>query len=106
PAIVIEIVRDCGDRVSRAGLQNPGFRADISKSSVTIVVIEDVCVAGQSARAAHDGNTLPLAVSCIAGSGDFRGIQLDVIADEEIEPPVAVVVKPGAACAPANLFVI
>src|SRR5262249_35161156 len=40
------------------------------------------------------------------GSGKLRGIELDVIADEEIEASIAIVVKPGAARAPANLFVV
>ena len=39
-------------------------------------------------------------------NGSFGRIELDVIADEEIEMPVAVVVEPGAAGSPADLFVV
>ena len=38
--------------------------------------------------------------------GVFVGIELDVIADEEIEMAVAIVVEEGAAGAPAHAFVV
>ena len=61
PAVVIEIVGDCRDRIARAGLQDAGLLRDIGKRSVAIVVIKNVGVAGKAARAAHDRNALPLA---------------------------------------------
>ena len=36
----------------------------------------------------------------------FSGIELDVVADEEIEVAVAVVIEEGAARAPADFFLI
>src|SRR5271169_4788342 len=63
PPVVVEIVRDGGDGVSRAGLENAGFLGNIGKGAVSIVVVEDVRIARKAARAAHGGNALPLAVA-------------------------------------------
>ena len=69
-------------------------------------MIENVGVAGQAARTAHDRDAFPLADRCAARIRSFRGIELDVVADEKIETAVAVVVEKGAARAPANFFVV
>ena len=101
PAIVIEIIGDRGNRIARAGLENAGFLRDIGKRSVAVVVIKNVGVAGQSARAAHHRDAFPLAVEASVGGRRFVGIEFDVVADEEIQVAVAVVVEPGAAGSPA-----
>src|SRR5581483_11453615 len=67
PAVVVKVVRDRRDRISRAGLENPRFVAYVSKSAVAIIVIKDVRVAGEPARAAHYRNAFPLAVNIILG---------------------------------------
>ena len=69
-------------------------------------MIEDVGVAGKAARAAHYRDALPLADGWSVRVGSLRRIELDVVADEKIEAPVAVVVEEGAARAPADLFVV
>ena len=61
PAVVVEIIGNGGDGVSRARLQNAGFLGNVGESSVAIVVVEDVGVAGKAARPAHNRNALPLA---------------------------------------------
>jgi hypothetical protein len=101
PAIVIEIVRDGGDGVARAGFEDAGFSGDISKSAVAIVVIEDVGVAGRP-RGPHITG-MPFHWQTAGSPGwSLRGIELDVIADEQIEMAVAVVIEEGAARAPAD----
>ncbi len=107
PAVVVEIVRNRGDRIARPGFQNAGFLRDVGKRAVAVVVIEDVRVAGQSARAAHRRNAFPLAQRGLAAfHRRFCGIELDVIADKKIEMAVAIVIDPGAARAPARFFAI
>ena len=106
PAVVIEIVRDRGDGIARAGFQDAGFLRDIGESSVAVVVIENVGVAGETARAAHDRNSFPLAKRLARGRRSFCGIELDVVADEKIQMAVAIVIEPGAARAPADLLVV
>ena len=59
--------------------------------------------AGRPARAAHDGNALPLAsVRAVRGRNGCR-IQLEVVANEEIEVAVPVVIEKRTTGAPANL---
>ena len=106
PAVVVEIVGDRSDRVSWAGFENAGFLGDIGESSVAVVVVKDIGVAGESARTAHHRDALPLADRLRRRFGSFRRIELDVVADEKIEMSVAVVVEQGAARTPANMLLI
>ncbi len=106
PAIVVEIIRDGCDGISRARLQDSGLLGDIRKSSVAVVVIENVGVARQATRAAHGGNSLPLALRRILFRRSFFRIELDVVADEKIEETIAVVIEPGATGTPADFFVV
>ena len=88
------------------GLRMPAFSETSVKVPSPLLWIEEVRVAGQAARAAHDGNALPLASVRVACGRRLRGIELDVVADEEIEVAVAVVVEKRAAGAPANAFLV
>ena len=105
PAIVVKIVRNGCNGISRTRFQNSCLLGHVSKSSVTIVVIKNVGIAGQTAGTAHHRNSFPLANRRIGG-GSFRRIELDVIADQEVEMAVAVVVKKRAPGAPANLLIV
>ena len=107
PAVVVEIVGDRGDRVARARLEDAGFFGDVGESAVAVVVIEDVGVAGQ-ARAGRTSSGMPFHWHTAARRFRRRGfgIELDVVADEKIEIAVAIVVDPGAAGAPADLFFV
>ena len=58
--------------------------------------------ARQAARAAQCRNAFPLAIAGLSGHWYFLQIQFDVVAHEQVEEPVAVVINPGAAGAPAN----
>ena len=48
------------------GFRMPDFLGDIGESSVSIVVIENIGVAGKPARPAHHRNAFPLAEARIA----------------------------------------
>ena len=102
PAIVIEIVGDGGDGIARAGLQDARLFRNIGERPVAVVVVEDVHAARQAARAAHHRDALPLAIAGLPGHRHCSQIQLDVVADEQVKESVAVVIKPGAAGAPAD----
>src|SRR5438034_84477 len=104
PAVVIKIVGDSGDRISRAGFQNACLFGNVRERAVAIVVEEDVCVPGKTPGAAHDRDTFPLAGQPLAGC--LGRVELDVVADKKIQMPVAVIIEPGTACAPANPFVV
>ncbi len=88
------------------GLRMPDFDGNIGEGSVSIVVIENIGVAGKTARAAHHGNALPLADGGTIGVWSFCRIKLYVIADEKIEASIAIIVEPGAARTPTDLFVV
>ena len=106
PAIVIEVIGDRSDGVARPGLQNAGLLRDVGEGPIAIVVIQNIRVARKSARTAQDGNALPLAVMRGIGRRNLVRIELEVIAHEEIEKAVSVVVKKRAAGAPANVLLI
>src|SRR6266704_1847201 len=106
PAIIIKIIGDRGDGIPRPGLEDSRLRADVGKGAVAVVVEENVGVAGSTTRAAHDGDAFPLALGGLGLGGSFFRVELDVIADEKIEAAVAVVIEPGTAGAPADLFVV
>src|SRR5712691_8637963 len=55
---------------------------------------------------AHYGNAFPLTLRRVSLGGSFFWIELDVIADKEIETAVAVVVEPRTSGSPADLFVV
>ena len=62
PAVVVEIVGDRGNGVTRAGLQDACLLGHVGERSVAVVVIENVGVAGKAARTAHHRDAFPLAV--------------------------------------------
>src|SRR5208282_5529445 len=42
PAIVVKVVRHCGDRIARAGLENPCFFGDVAEGAVAVIVKQNV----------------------------------------------------------------
>ena len=89
-----------------------GFRCwcdrgyDSDEAAVAIVVIENVRVGGEPGWTAHDGDAFPLTGSSLSGRRSLRWIKLNVVADEEIQASVAVVVEEGATRPPAHALVI
>ena len=61
PAVVVEIRAYRSDGVSRTGFKNAGFLRDVGERAIAVVAIQDVRVASEAARTAHDRNPLPLA---------------------------------------------
>ena len=61
PSVVIEVVGNRRDGVTRPGFQDTRALRDVGKGPVAVVVIQEVGVAWESARPAHYGYALPLA---------------------------------------------
>src|SRR5271165_3183621 len=59
----------------------------------------------QTARTAQNRHSLPNARCTAAGLGRVRGIEINVVGDEEVEAAIAIVIKEGAARRPAGVFV-
>ena len=67
-------------------------------------MVENVCVPRQTARAAHGGDTFPLAETHVVGGGNLVRVQLDEIAYEKIEVAVPVIIEESAASAPTDVL--
>ena len=106
PAVVIEIRRQCGDGIAWTGFEDARLFRNVGESAVAVVVEENIGIARETARAAHDWNAFPLTGGGFVGRGRLCGIKLDVIADEKVEMAVAIIVEECAACAPAHMLVI
>ena len=79
----------------------PAFWLTSRECAVAVVVVEDVFAAVEAGRAASHGDALVSAVGFFR-SGRGLEVEVDVIADEEIEMAVLVVVEEGAAGVPAE----
>src|SRR5208337_3208872 len=106
PSIVVEIVRDRGDGISWPRLQDPGLLRNIRECAVSIVVVQDVRIAGKSARATHGRHALPLAKTHLIQGQWLIGIKLDEVAHEEIEMTIPVVIEKRATCAPPTVLLV
>ena len=69
-------------------------------------MIKDIGVAGKAARAAHHRDPFPLAGLGVHFRRRVGWIKLDVVAYEEIEASVAVIIEEGATRAPANTIIV
>src|ERR1700730_4993909 len=105
PPVVVEIVRDRCNGISRARLQDARLLGYVGKGSVSVVVVKNICVTGKTARAAHYGDPFPLAKG-IVGRRSFFRIEPYVIANEKIQVPISVVVEKSTARTPADLLIV
>ena len=103
PAVVVEIGSQHAESVRAVGAENSRRLGNVGERSVAVVVVENVLAALQSRRSARHHHTL---VEARAGLRHRRRcqIEIDVVGDEQIELPVAIVVDEGAACVPARAF--
>ena len=73
---------------------------DVFERAITLVVVEDILRARQSARAAHHGNSLPHTVRTLPRCGSGGQIKVHVVGYHQVEFAVTVVIDKGAARAP------
>ena len=84
-------------------LRIPDCLGNVGERSISVVVIQNILAALQSRRPAGDHHAF---VEARTGFGHGRRgqIEIDVVGDEQIELPVAIVVDEGAASVPALAF--
>src|SRR5476649_1072208 len=89
---------------------DPGFHTDIFKSSVWLLMIQRVTLAGQTARSAHHRNAAKLAkvlaytarFVCFSGTPrQIVEINFKIAGNEKIQSAIAVIIAPGSTRAPA-----
>ena len=67
---------------------------------------KNIGITRQASGPTHYRNAFPLALSWLGRRWSLRGIEFDVIAYEEIEASIAVVVEPRAPGTPAYLLIV
>src|SRR5215468_784955 len=82
------------------GLIDVRLRGDIFELSTTKIVIEDVLRPGEATWAAHHWHAFPHARGTLTGSGSSGNIEINVVGDNQVEQPIAVVVYESAARTP------
>src|SRR4030095_11991670 len=92
PAIVVIVEGGNAQRVVGRRLVDMRFRSDIGEFDATQIVVQNILLSRQTARSAHDGNTLPHAGCPFAGSGCRRKIEVDVVGYDQIKQAVAIIV--------------
>src|SRR5262249_5719977 len=106
PPVIVEIIGHSCNRVARTGLQNSGFFRHVCKCAITIVMKEHIGVTRQAPRTTHHGNAFPLAGRSFSLGPRLLKIELDVIADEQVQVSIAIVIEPRAPCTPAHLWIV
>ncbi len=99
--VAVEIAGEHAERVIAIGLRDAAFIGDVAKDAA-LVVIENIAIERQSARAAIHGDAAIEAIRI--GARLRRGVEIEfqIIGDEEIELAVVVVIDEGAAGVVAN----
>ena len=102
PAVVVVVEPGDAEAEVAARIRDAGLFGYVGEAPVAVVVEEQVPLARQAARAALHGDAAVLAGLVLAELGQMREIDLHVAADEQIEPPVAIVVGEAAARRPSS----
>ena len=102
PAVIGQIGADCGHRVTSGHARDARALGDVREPAVAVVVIEEVRISGQSLRSAIDGDSFPQTVRTGSGLGHTLEVELEIVGNEEIEPPVAIEIDERAARAPPH----
>ena len=98
PAVAVVVPDGHAERLA-PGRADPGGAGHIFKAAVSLVVVEST-VAGLIGR--RDAVDVPLSGS-VAGLVVGQRSILDIVADEEVQAPIAIIVQPGAGGAPLSL---
>ena len=103
-AIVVEVRPHSSQAKVVFGVVDPGFRSDLGKSAVAVVVIERIGRSLQATRPALHGDFVILAGLCRTEQRQIVEIEVDVMRDKEIGKTIAVVVPKRNAGRPARVF--
>src|SRR5262249_6657460 len=102
PAIFIEVGGDRSHSIAVAKFRYSRLLAHIGESAIAIVSIQRVISRRQAARTTFDWHSLPGAIAVRSRLRDAFEVKLKVVRDEEIQLPVAVVIKERAPRAPSR----
>src|ERR1019366_1414504 len=105
PAVFVEVRSHHGHVVAVPCRRDARLLTYIREGSVTFVPIKRVPSRRHTPRAAVHRNSLPGAIDVGAGFRSMLQIELNVVGDEEIEVPVAIIVDKGATGAPPGVIV-
>src|SRR5438874_5758047 len=72
--------------------------------SVSVILIKRQRFRRETARAAHDRLSFPLALAGLAGVRRVRQVEIHIVHDDEIKEPITVEIDERATCAPARLW--
>ena len=97
-AVVVHVHKNRCEAVIGAGIGHSGLDAHIGKRAVAVVVEQVVGLPLQPVRAAHHRYAVQLAERkrnrSIVGGRLMVQVVMDIAGDEQVEPPIAVVVAP------------
>ena len=102
PAVVGQVGGDGRHGIASGDARDARPLRDIDEHTVALVVIEEVGVGRKPLGTAIDWDAFPEAVRTLTRFSRRREIEPQVVGDEQIEPPVAIVVHERAARSPAD----
>src|SRR5262249_41758624 len=92
PAVIVEVTANHAHSEVAVGVGDPGLFRDVSKSAVTVIMKERVARAAHPSGAALHRDSLVLASLVLAELRQVVEVVIHVIGNEEVEPPIIVVV--------------
>ena len=98
PAIAVEVHDGEVQPEARDALPDSRRFADIAERAVAAILVEEIGTRRQPARTGHHRDALER-----GGRGRVRGIEVEVVDDEEVEVPVAIEVGEARARGPARI---
>ena len=103
PTVVVEIRGEDAQSVRAVRIENARRFGNIGERTIAVVVIQNVLSARQSRRSARHHHTF---IKARTGFRHRRScqIEINVIGDEQVKTPVAVVVDEGTTRVPARAF--
>src|SRR5487761_356774 len=106
PAVFIEIGADRGHAIVFVRLGYAGCLAHVGERAVSIVTVQMLPRERQSSGAALYRNAFPVAVNAVPWLRHADEVELQVVRDEKIQVPVAIVINERTAGSPARRPVI
>src|SRR6185437_16663784 len=103
-AVIIEIRHENAQTVARRGFPNPAVLCYIRESAIAIVAKKEVLGVRQPLWAAVHGNPL-IDARTAARKRRFLRVEVDIVADKQVQPAIAIVIEKSAAGAPLGLLI-
>ena len=101
PSVFVKVGGDHRHSVALGCSGNASLFRHVGERAIAVVAIKGMPPGRKPARAAIHRNAFPIAGRVLAGRGGMFERKSDVVGNEEVEMPVAVVVQECAASAPS-----